>query len=120
LYLFSVKNILQLRHFQEETPGENAEGVIDLSPGWSEAEPLVLNISIAARSERAAEDSERVSRHLTVVVECRDEPRCFVRFAAKISYFLASSEYLQALGKRDPGSLASVQSFHGLEGYAPS
>jgi len=46
-YLFSVKNTLQLKHFQEVTPGEHAEGVIDLrSPGWSEAEPWVLNISM--------------------------------------------------------------------------
>ena len=28
------------------TLGEHAEGVIDLSPGWSEAEPWVLNISM--------------------------------------------------------------------------
>jgi hypothetical protein len=43
-YLFRVKNTLQLRHFQEITPGEHAEGVMDLSPGWSEAEPWVLKL----------------------------------------------------------------------------
>ena len=45
-HLFSVKDTLQLRHFREVTPGEHAEGVVDLSPGWSEAEPWVLNISM--------------------------------------------------------------------------
>jgi len=52
----------QLRHFQEVTPEEHAKGVIDLrSPGWSAAEPWVLNISMRPRSDRAPEDSERVS-----------------------------------------------------------
>ena len=40
--VFSVKNVLQSGHFLEVTPEEYAEGVIELSPGWSEAQPWVL------------------------------------------------------------------------------
>jgi hypothetical protein len=37
-HVFSVKGTLQLRHFQEVTPEEHAEGVIDFrSPRWGEA-----------------------------------------------------------------------------------
>jgi len=46
LYVFSLKNTLQLRQLQELTPEEYAEGVVDIrSPGWSEAEPWVLNVN---------------------------------------------------------------------------
>ena len=45
--VFSLKkNTLQLRQLQELTPEEHAEGVVDIrSPGWSEAQPWVLNVN---------------------------------------------------------------------------
>ena len=42
-YVFSVKHSA-IKAFQEVKPEEHAEGVIGLSPGWSEAEPWVLNL----------------------------------------------------------------------------
>jgi hypothetical protein len=64
--VFSVKNTPQLRQLQEVTLEEHAEGVVDLSPGWSEAEPWVLNVNMrpaqSGRGQRAR------------VVECWDKP----------------------------------------------
>jgi len=39
--------------------------VVEISPGWSEAQPLVLNVN-ATRSERASEASERVSSNVGI------------------------------------------------------
>jgi len=48
-----------IRQLQELTPEEHAEGVVGLSPGWSEAEPWVSIVNMGpAQSGRG---SERVS-----------------------------------------------------------
>ena len=39
--------------------------MVDISPGWSEAQPWVLNVN-ATRSERASEGSERVSSNVGI------------------------------------------------------
>jgi len=57
---------VQLRQLQEGTPEEHAEGVVDLSPGWSEAEPWVLNVKMRPALKRAAEGSERVSSNIGI------------------------------------------------------
>src|SRR5215831_1203744 len=62
----ALKNTLQLRQLQELTPEQHAEGVVDIrSPGWSEAEPWVLNVHMRP----ALKERQRVA---STVLECWD------------------------------------------------
>jgi hypothetical protein len=54
------------------------------SPGWSEAEPWVLNISMQPALKERQRIASACPGYLTVVVECWDEPRCSQSFTAKI------------------------------------
>jgi len=64
LYVFSVKKPSAIRQLQELTSEGHAEGVVDLSPGWSEAQPWVLNVN--RRPAQSGRGSERVSSNVGI------------------------------------------------------